>query len=1393
MRSPAVIRPVRLFLAAALLVSLASCGSSDDGTRQRNAALECDVMTDGTLPEGCDPAPNGGENRVECDAQWDPTTSVVTLCDNFAKVVVTQKGDKGKALNAGDVAEADAGVNAVKVDLLDGAETLEISVWTRNPAGEVRKAGQVEFETDKTESKSFMYTRDSGNGSGETDVDNELVFGFEQHDVEQTVDTTAAGINPFGKKTTAELKVEYRLNGVAPESNILSATLTAYDSAGALLSTTTKSVDATKGGTGDSDEWSELETTLKGDFMESTETIKITVTGRDGAANSGGQTGPRVTSVELKVGDSTINANPGFDDLTASWSVTGASFSECSTVNGARPCVTNAPFESAFSAGTPDVTTTVPDGPGTPDETTTTVDETTTTLDETTTTVGETTTTVDETTTTVGENQVTTQTLAPPLLVPRVDCSFAWNAESRTFVACEEFRAIKVAVYGADGRYVGSASSENGNSVEITTELAASMRYVYYSLGGDLPTAKGSLVMSRAREWMTIVDATQDVSDSFLMDPTNNPTLREDGSPETMYLSPTVVNAGAEVEWSTDEGFSVNQMVIEVNGRADLNSVTVPLEDSYSIRVYASNEFGFLDYVAGGTTASTSQSVSISAQVQVSGGLGILQVNSESDSVGIVNPENFVEGNIDDCVGAQPILYTNPNSPSRSNRVTISLDSDCSSVNGILAVAVVRNDFLDYDGDFELSVAWWNVSSTRYSSRMTETIYLPDGKYSIYFFNPDTFFIKGIDYQVDSGGSNNLCTEMSLRIDTDKGLGIVEGCDALASIDATAVPMAPGLSDSTDESQQIEPDIETTGSSIELATVPDGWWHVAVFDRQQSVMGGLFALCVRSCETPESGSVTTDTSALASAGTVTVEDPECLALQNRAEAINNPVLDQGMVAYLQADNDHAPRAAWLDLDMLDEDESLTGRFTARFSRPGVRAYLATNCVASGAPKSEGDPDYYVSSGLAVVDVSSAPTIVSANDTIEDAVDITGASEVTLQQLGATLESDEPLAGLSSFLFDRSLITTTWLKFTAPTTSRVKLTVPVSEQSGFEPVTSGITVYRKNSSGQLGFVTTNMSIAQLIWMEAMSSISEVEDSLTEATAQEVNVQAGATYYVQVVGVSMLRHPEKLLVTSVDQEAWSTADIADMANTTVPGDETPDVTTTPGEPTESPSTSENVTNTVSPSTTEEPSTTSTDAPSGPETTTGPAAPDTSASPQTTAGEGDSPTTTVAPSTNQKVAEGMLDLIQNGSRNETLPVLAGDGVPTVEAREDALSVTIAMSDLVASVSKSGAAVDPRSRIIVKTKTGRRIAVSQKVKSITVPVVGVFGNEDLKVTAYSTDGKELTSNIVVKKTIAPLVKVETPGNKMSSRIIALAALLLLVIVIFFISRYARRSGAAA
>ena len=1391
MRSGTISRPLRLAIAGLLLATAASCGSSSDSNRNRNSALECDQIVDGTVPSGCDPSSNGEGQKIECEAQWDPTTKVITFCDSFAKVVVQQKDKKGKSLNAGDVAEVEGGTNAVQVSLLAGATKLEVDVWTLNPAGEARKAGDVEFEADKTATKKFMYMPDADQASATTttpEVDRELVFGYEQHDVTQSVDTTAAGAGPFTKKTKAELKLEYRLNGAAPESNILSVTLRAYDAAGTVLSSSTKSVDATKGGSDDADQWSELEASLKGDFMASTARIGIVISGRDGAANSGGQTGPRVTSVELRAGDRTINRNSSFDNGETDWSVADNSFSRCSSTNGALPCITDAPFESAFTADTPveETTTTI-------EETTTTTEETTTTIEETTTTAEETTTTTEETTTTTGNDEVAVRTIAPPLLISRDECTLSWTAADRTFTACAKFKAIKVAVYGTDGRYVGSASSTDSDSVSLNEDLAGAMRYAYYSLGRELTTDSGSVVVSQAREWLSVSDPTKDVADKILLDSADNPSLRDEGTPTTVRLNPEQDVPNSTVDWtirSDDSDFSDRQVVVEVNGIRHVNGVRVPVAASYALRVYASNEFGFLDYVAGGTTDSSLTSTTLDAQFTSSIGLGLLQVNVDTESAGLVDPMNFVDGSPEECAGAQPILYTDPNSPSRSNRVTITLDSDCTSVNGILAVAIVRADVFDEVSDFNMSLAWWNVSSTRYSSRMTETIYLPDGKYSIFFFNPDTYFIKGIDYAV-VGAGYEPCTSMSLRMDTGKGLGIIEGCDALSGIDVLATPLAPGSGDSNDESEMFETDIETSGAAIELSSVPDGWWQLLVVDRKQTVMGGLFAVCVRSCDIATDSGITVDGSKLSSNGTAEVNDPACSSVTQRAGLLEDAQFAQNLTAFVQEDADHAPRAAWIDPDALNKEEQLTGDFTARFARPGMRAYLSTYCYADGDGKLVSDPYSYFSRGFSYVDVSEVPTTVPANDRIENAVDITGASEVTLQQLGAGLEADEPLAGLSGVLFDRSLITTTWLKFTAPVSTRIRLTLPDLDRPGFEPVTTGITVYRKTSKSQLGFVTTNMSLAQLAWVAGINEVSEVEQSMADLTAQEFSVQAGGTYYVQVVGLSMLRHPDTLLISSVDEEEWSLADLTDLVSTTIEGDG--DTTTTIGD--ESSTSTESPATSAAPTTTEEPQTTLAPTTTQRPTQTTPSTDVTSTTEEqtsTTAGDGQT-TTTVVQTTTQKVAEGMLDLIENGSRNETLPVLAGSGVPTVEAREDALTVTINMPDLVASVSKSGAEVSPQSRIIITTGRGRHIAVSQKMKSITVPVVGVAANQQLKVSAYAVDGTKLTSTVEITKKLAPLVKVDVAGNSPTSRIIAVVLLLLLALAIAFFARKARRSGAAA
>ena len=1331
-------RVSRLLLSFALVAAVAACGSGDSSSnRNRNVAIENE---------------DGEDEEIDCDAQWDPTTGVMTLCQNFERVDVRQKGS-----NESNVSSSEGNTmtgNSLGITVGQGVTKLSLKLWTRNEGGQLREAGKVEFEANTAATKTFSFKPDA-----QEEVDRELVLGYESHEVTQTVAVTG-----LTRNSKAKFTVEYRLNGEAAEQNVLHAEMRALDAGGSQIGSASADIDPTRHTEDQSREWTKLNVELKGGFMASTASLVFVISGRDGASSSGGQTGPRITSATVKVGDKEISQNSEFDDGTDQWTVTDGSFAVCSETDGALPCITNAPFENAFEAAVTTESTVAPD--------TTIAADTTVAPD----------TTIAADTTLATDTTASTQsTIAPPLLVPRVECSISWSAESRTFTSCRDFKAIKVAVYGENGRYAGSASAENSDSVQLTDELAAQVKYVYYALGRELVTDRGTLVVSQAREWLTIPDRTQDVTDNFLMDSVENPSLREDGSPATFAVYPDEAEKEGDIRWELDRGIIDSDYVLEVNGVAGIGNATVPAASTYSVRLYASNEFGMLDYVAGTVTSVDDSTLSIDAALPQADALGLIQIDTETSQVAEFDSENFVEGNIDECKGASPILFTNPNSPSRTNRVTITLDSDCTSVNGVLAVAIVRNDWLETDSDFALSVAWWNVSSTRYSSRMTETIYLPDGKYSIYFFNPDTYFIKGIDYQIDSGGRNNACGEMSLRIDKEIGLAIVEGCDALANIDVSAQSLMPGNLDSNDESMQTEPDIQTAGAAIELQSVPSGWWRVAIMDRQQTVIGGVFALCVTSCDIAPGGTLAVDSGSLATDGKVLVEDSGCAELESRTEDVDNPYLYEELTAFLKIDADHAPRAAWLDVNFHDDDSlEMRAAFTAQFSRPGVTALLATACQVQGDRKTEEDPSAFTSRGLAEIAATTVPSTVPSNDGILNAVDITGASDVQIQQAGATLEDDEPLAGLSSFLFDRSLVTTTWFKFTPSSNSRVRLTIPDMGKDEFNPVTTGLTVYRSNQSGQMGFVTTNMSLAQLIWMAAMEELGDLESTLEDASAQEFDVIGGKTYYVQVVGLSFLRAPSTLRISTADEDTWSSQDTeapdtTTGTDTTIVSDTTvvSDVTSTSTEVEVTTTSTEAVAVTTTPDTTVAPSTT----PPAPDTTVGT----------------DSPTTTAPGTAGQKITEGMLNLIENGSRNETTPVLAGSGTPTIETREDAQTVTISMPDLVASVSKSGAEINPQSRVFITTKTGRRIAVSQRVKSVTIPVAGFFGNQDIKVSAYDMKGKEVASQIVVKKSIAPLVKIKGGEDSGTRKVLALIALLLVAIVVYFVTRYARRSGAAA
>ena len=1313
-------RLARLALAGSLLVTLAACGGNDDAGRQRNSALECIPDEQGNLPDGCIPDGGDNENRADCEAQWDPASGAVTLCADFRKIEVTQKDDKGKKIETG-VAESDTGANAVQIDLIPGAVTFDVDVWTRNPSGNLRKAGSVSFEAATGERKTFAYTLDAADTTPTTaapeEADNELVMGYDFYNVEQSVDVS--GLKPSDK---VEFVVSYRLNPVTPGDDWLNIDMLAYDAAGQNVGYASEFNFPARDTDKKSSEWVELEAKLSGSYLRNTVRIVVLMKGQDKGDRSGGHKGPRITSAELRVNGEVRNANPGFELGTNNWSVRESSFMDCSTTDGPRPCVTAMGFEQAFAEPTATTTTEAP----APEETTTTSEapapeETTTTTE-------------------APQDQPTPTTVLPPLLVEREACTMNWVAAERTFVACRSFAAMKVAVYAEDGTYVGSVASSGSDRVVLDESKASAMRWAYFSVGTDIGLADQSLPVSRAREWMSFENPGVDGNTAFSLDPEGQPELRIESTTEEIDIY-TEEAAGGDVEIGVANygGFS---FYVEVGGKVGNNRVTIPsgpAGSGYPWRVYTMNEFGMLSLVGSGIHPGDGGVAGATVSIIETEALGLIRV-SVGDDIMIEGPLGDVQEGAE-CANSQPVLFTDPNSPSGSNKVRLSFDTDCTATNGVAGLAIVDLGSLMDDG-FWSSLVWGNFVSTRYSNRIEETVFLPNGTYSIYFFQmfPDNFRLGGIDYAVDASTSARECGDPKLVVSKDKKSARFTGCNNAARIETYAYPLSGGTG--TNFNGQSERDLATNEVVVNLEGLGEGWWDIDLITGRWGISISSFAVCVTACDI-EPGQATLDTSELASNGRVKVTDDECAALEARVTDNDSTWRNSYVGVFMKSAGDGAHR---LVHESSRNPESFPYTSTARTGTPGE---LLVSTYCEKFTWADGNPEVAYSTTLSVVDASSVTGARPANDDLAAALDVTGASSVEVDLLNATEEVNEPR--VSAFLDSRSdWVATSWLTFTAPGDGEMLLRSSAPDSEDF---TAGITVYRKDANGRLGVVTSNISIANFILLVEFG-MGDFEDF----DKVQFNVRAGEKYWVQLSSPGTWADTAIITLQPPTEENW----VALPTTTTEPG-----ATTTTEEPattTEPPATTSPETSTTT--STEVVDVTTTVAEDAPTTTEAPAGPGTTA-----------PAGPVTPE--QLVTEGIKELVKEGSRNEPAPVLApeGDQPQRVEVREDALSVTVSMQDLVASVTKSGVTLDPTAPIVVRSGNSRPRVFSPSRRSVTLPLAPDGSAQDIGVIATDTDGKTVTATIQVAKTVKPLVAVGGTDNGGGFPVVpAVAALLALL-----------------
>ena len=1312
-------RLARLALAGTLLVTLAACGGNDDTGRQRNSALECIPDEQGNLPDGCIPDGGNNENRADCEAQWDPASGAVTLCADFRKIEVTQKDDKGEKIETG-VAESDTGANAVQIDLIPGAVSFDVDVWTRNPSGNLRKAGSVSFEAATGERKTFAYTLDAADTTPTTaapeEVDNELVMGYDFYNVEQSVDVS--GLKPSDK---VEFVVSYRLNPVTPGDDWLNIDMIAYDAAGNDVGYSSEFNYPMRDTLAKTDGWQELKASINGSALKDARRIVVLMKGHDKGEQSGGHKGPRITSAELRINGEIKNANPGFELGTNDWSVRESGFMDCSTSDGPRPCVTAMGFEQAFTEPT---STTVPDA-GEPGETTTTgapaPEETTTTTE-------------------APQDEPTPTTVLPPLLVEREACTMNWVAAERTFVACRSFAAMKVAVYAEDGTYVGSADSSDSDRIVLDETKATAMRWAYFSVGTDIGLAGQALPVSRAREWMSFEDPGVDGSTGFLLDPEGQPELRIESSTEEIAIYNDEA-AGGQVELGV-ANYGMYAFYLEAGGSIASNRVTIPAGPAgrgYPWRVYMMNEFGMLSLVGSGTHPGDRSVVAATVNIIETEALGLIRVSVGDDIVidGLLG--DVQEGA--ECANSQPVLFTDPNSPSGSNKVRLSFDTDCTATNGVAGLAIVDLGSLMDDG-FWPSLVWGNFVSTRYSNRIEETVFLPNGTYSIFFFQmfPDNFRLSGIDYAVDASTAARECGDPELVVSDDKKSARFTGCSNAARINTYAYPLSGATG--TNFNGQSERDLATNDIVVNLEGLGEGWWGVDLVTGRWGISISSFAVCVESCGI-DKGEETVDTSELAASGRIKISDPKCSDLEALVPDNESTWRSSYAAVFVKSSGGGAHR---LVHENSRNPESFPYTSTARTGVPG-EILLSTYCEKFTW---QGDtPEVAYSSTLTIVDASAMTAVRPANDDFAAALDVTGASTVQVDLMNATEEENEP--NVSGF-FDApdAWLATSWLTFTAPGDGEMVLRSSAPDSEDF---TAGITVYRKDANGRLGVVASNISIANYILLvEFGMGNFEDFDSVT------FNVRAGEKYWVQLSSPGVWADTSVITLEPPTEENW----VALPTTTTEPG-----ATTTTEEPattTEPPATTSPATSTTT--STEVVDVTTTVAEEAPSTTEAPAPTDTTV-----------PAGPVTPQ--QLVTEGIKELVKEGSRNEPAPVLAPEGEQPqrVEVREDALSVTVSMQDLVASVTKSGVVLDPTAPIVVRSGNSRPRVFSPSRRSVTLPIAPDGSAQDIGVIATDADGKTVTATIQVAKTVKPLVAVGGTDDGGGFPVVpAVAALLALI-----------------
>lgn len=846
------------------------------------------------------------------------------------------------------------------------------------------------------------------------------------------------------------------------------------------------------------------------------------------------------------------------------------------------------------------------------------------------------------------QSQSVTETTVPTI-VNRESCDFTYVASTKSITSCKEFDRFSVATYGTDGKYSGRFEGE-GAAAQIPDSIVSGggLGFAHFEVATDIDALDLELYI--ADGWLTIGDGTKDVTTTVLLEDANKPSLNTYGSAsnESVTADNNVIQ------------FSRQFMLIDRDGTPIRNErFNIDWAGTTTWRAFLPDGFGIGRYVASGIIPAEGYEAE---SFTVYDPLEILSTQTVEVATGATGDgtNQFIDDVIsnaeqDPCIGISPVLVMTPQSPSGANRVTLSMDSDCASSKHFMGVVIAaKSDSLAFWW-MDLNITYASFMTTRYSTSIDETIYLPDGDYVIMFGSLGS--IAFTDYTVNGHGSRADCNSAHVKVNAARKIGQLEGCTAgewpWVSFSVSDTPFSWGM------------EVPYVGGDIMLDTVPySGYFYAMAVGFQDTFWGYYtpFLMCLRNCDNPPNGSAAFDLTNYSNNGTVIATDSECTDGVEWNEAL---YWHQYKGGYAYEYTTSGP----------------TGQPTV-VHRNG-KNIVQFSCVMNN---SNGWSSTVRAVSLNITKKLPAPP---ANDDFANAIDLTPNEWTYTSNVNASSEAGEPVTawmGNNPHIAQASV----WYRYTPVKDQWVGVNV---SRDNFA---SMFRVFRGSKVSKLGYVTgryCNDWENDLCWDQF-----------------GFGAKAGNTYYIQVSGewhteqgtaalflATQNQQPDAPDTTAVGSGGPDTT-VAGAPDTTVPSSSSsPDVTT--GDTTDTTVAGTITTTTVAAASTTTVGSTDTTIAGGADTTV-PAGSD---------GARDA-------ALNETFASAARDSSNNEKASVILA--SKEDTPSVEVRDNTATVEIPAIDLWATLSSGGDTPATNMPVTVYLKGHRPVVMPPRAKAVSIPI---------------------------------------------------------------------------